>query len=138
MAINLAGCIIPGKNDEILLIHRNTARLKQWEIPGGKIEDDEDSQTAAIREAKEELGVDIEIEKLLGEKDFVMEGLAFHFTWYLGHIAIGRPQIMEPETFDEFDYFPLSGLHHMINALSPNARNFVAMVKTGKISLAET
>ena len=39
--IELAGAIILDKDNRILLIHRNTPELKQWELPGGKLEKDE-------------------------------------------------------------------------------------------------
>ncbi len=36
MNINLAGGILKDNKGRILLIHRNTLKLKQWELPGGK------------------------------------------------------------------------------------------------------
>jgi len=36
--LELAGAVILDKNKKILLMHRNTPNLMQWELPGGKIE----------------------------------------------------------------------------------------------------
>lgn len=36
--VELSGAIILDKQNKILLIHRNTKELKQWELPGGKLE----------------------------------------------------------------------------------------------------
>jgi len=50
-------------NDQVLLIHHR--RLNQWLPLGGHIELDEDPEAAALREAKEESGLEVE---LLGER----------------------------------------------------------------------
>jgi len=39
--IHLADCIIQDKDGKILLLHRNTPKRTQWEIPGGKIKEGE-------------------------------------------------------------------------------------------------
>jgi 8-oxo-dGTP pyrophosphatase MutT (NUDIX family) len=49
--------------DKVLVIHHRN--LKKWLPLGGHIELDEDPETAALREAKEESGLDVE---LLGER----------------------------------------------------------------------
>lgn len=55
------------KNGKVLLIKRGLEPfLGQWAIPGGRIEDGETAEQCAIREMKEETGLDIEIEKLVG------------------------------------------------------------------------
>lgn len=54
--------VINDKN-EILLV-KNWKR--GWEFPGGYVENGESVKSAAIREAKEEAGIDIHITKLCG------------------------------------------------------------------------
>ncbi len=51
------------QNEKILLIHHR--KLDKWLPLGGHIELDEDPEQAALREAKEESGLDVE---LLGER----------------------------------------------------------------------
>lgn len=55
---NAAKCYLI-KNDEVLAIKYNTDNIKAgyYDIPGGKIENDENAELAAIRELKEETGV---------------------------------------------------------------------------------
>ena len=50
-------------DDQVLLIHHR--KLDKWLPLGGHIELDEDPEQAAVREAKEESGLDVE---LLGER----------------------------------------------------------------------
>lgn len=50
--------------DGQLLIHKQV-KDQHWALPGGRVELMEDSQTSIIREMKEELGFDVEVERLL-------------------------------------------------------------------------
>ena len=58
---------------EVLLIKRgNPPRQGQWSLPGGRIEWGETTETAALRELKEETGVDAELLGLIDVVDGVM------------------------------------------------------------------
>ncbi len=57
------GCIFNEKG-EVLLQRRGDTN--KWGFPGGAIEIGETPQMAAIREAKEETGLDVEVGKLIG------------------------------------------------------------------------
>lgn len=57
------GCIFNVKG-EVLLQRRGDSN--KWGFPGGAIELGETPQMAAIREAKEETGLDVEIVKIIG------------------------------------------------------------------------
>jgi 8-oxo-dGTP diphosphatase len=55
------------ENGKVLLIKRGREPfLGQWAIPGGRIEDNESAEQCAIREMKEETGLTVKIEKLVG------------------------------------------------------------------------
>ena len=63
-----AGAIIMHK-DQILLLRRSTKETSKhgmWELPGGKLEDGETPEQAAIVESKEESGLDINIKGKAG------------------------------------------------------------------------
>lgn len=124
MKIRLAGCIIRNSEGKILLLHRNTSKRNQWEIPGGKIDKGENPQQTAKREVKEELNIDVEIVRKIGEKEFFEDGFAMDYIWFNAKIISGEPKLIEGN-FDEFKYFSLVELRTMENKLSPNARNFV-------------
>jgi 8-oxo-dGTP diphosphatase len=60
------------KGDRVLLIKRGTPpRLGQWSLPGGRIEWGEAVDVAALRELKEETGVEAELTGLLDVVDGV-------------------------------------------------------------------
>lgn len=50
--------------DGHVLIHKQV-KDQHWALPGGRVELMEDSQTSIIREMKEELGFDVEVDRLL-------------------------------------------------------------------------
>lgn len=58
-----AATVIFNDRGEILLIK---GPRRGWEMPGGQVEEGESLKEAAIREAKEESGIDIEINKYCG------------------------------------------------------------------------
>jgi 8-oxo-dGTP diphosphatase len=58
-----AAAIILNNNNEILLIK---GPRRGWEMPGGQVEEGESLAQAAIRETKEESGIEIEIIKFCG------------------------------------------------------------------------
>lgn len=57
------GCIFNDKG-EVLLQKR--ADSNKWGFPGGAVEIGETPQMAAIREVKEETGLDVEVDRLIG------------------------------------------------------------------------
>ncbi|ATC33962.1 NUDIX domain-containing protein [Caulobacter vibrioides] len=60
------------RGEEVLLIKRGTPpRLGQWSVPGGRLEWGEALQDAALRELKEETGVDAELLGLIDVIDGV-------------------------------------------------------------------
>ncbi len=59
--------IIEFPDGEIILIERKFDPFKgQWAIPGGMVEIGETVEQAAVREAKEETGLDVKLDRLVG------------------------------------------------------------------------
>jgi 8-oxo-dGTP pyrophosphatase MutT (NUDIX family) len=59
--VEAAGGVVKNQRDELLIIFRK----KKWDLPKGKLDYDESPQSAAVREVKEECGVDVELGKFL-------------------------------------------------------------------------
>lgn len=129
MIVRLAGCVIQNKAGDILLLHRNTPRLTQWELPGGKLEAGETPEQAATREVKEELGVEVRIEKYLGIGSFIHEDVEYDYSWYSATIISGQPKPAEPHMFDKFHYFSHQELQTNWPHLSINVHNLISQVK---------
>ena len=66
--IQVVGAAIINDNGELLCAQRGYGSLiGKWEFPGGKIEKGETDQQALVREIKEELNINIEVEELIDE-----------------------------------------------------------------------
>ena len=55
------------KDDQIALIERHRAGLHYFTFPGGHVEPGETPEKAAVREAKEELGLEVTIQRFLAK-----------------------------------------------------------------------
>jgi 8-oxo-dGTP diphosphatase len=85
------------RGDEVLLIRRGRPpRLGEWSLPGGRIESGERAVDAALRELREETGVEAEITGLLDVVDGIFPEAGRHYVlidyaarWLSGEPAAG-------------------------------------------------
>lgn len=106
-----AGAIVLNDQKEILLIkgpHRG------WEPPGGRVEVGESIRDAAIRETKEESGIDIEIINFCGIFQDVRNSVCS--TLFVGK-AIGGVPTTSAESL-EVGFFPLNEALEMVTWIS--------------------
>lgn len=108
--VHAGGCILNDKG-EVLLQRRGDC--DQWGFPGGTVELGETPQMAAIREVKEETGLDVEVGELIGiYTDFDVECangdqfqsilIAYELT------AVGGELFCDQEETLDLRYFPLN------------------------------
>ncbi len=100
----------------------------KWKFPGGRIEYREKAEDALKREMKEELGVEVEIEKFLFnlENYIPEEGEYWFVPVYLCRIKKGRVRNMEPEKCEEIAWFDIESLPENV---AHGTREIVAHVK---------
>lgn len=107
------GAFILNEKNELLLQKRAVpAEKDHWCIPGGRLEMFELLEHAVAREAKEELGVEIELIRLMGVCDHIIPEENAHWVAmsYLCKIRSGEPKIMEPDKASDLQWFPLDNL----------------------------
>ncbi|HWL23096.1 MAG TPA: NUDIX domain-containing protein [Ureibacillus sp.] len=105
-----AATIVINENNEILLIK---GPRRGWEMPGGQVEEGESLSDAAIRETKEESGIDVEIIKFCGIFQNVNRSICN--TLFLAK-PVGGELTTTPESL-EVGYFPIKeGLEMVTNS----------------------
>ena len=87
------------KQPEILLLHRK--ETDSWHLPKGTQEEGEDLVKTAIREAREETGLDVEVEKYLGSLPSLKEDGMPKLT----HYYLMKPVGKELEIFNHGDKY---------------------------------
>jgi 8-oxo-dGTP diphosphatase len=96
----------------LLTLRKRPPEAGCWSIVGGKLDFLEPLQECAIREAREEVGVEIAIERLLCVTDHRLprEGQHWVSPAFLGHILSGEARNCEPEKTSEVRWFRLGEL----------------------------
>jgi ADP-ribose pyrophosphatase YjhB (NUDIX family) len=128
--------------DEQVLLHRATNDA-WWALPGGRVELNESSADALVREMREEMGVEVELLRLLWvlERFFVTSqrhhSIQFYFLMQLPEALFpdSAPTFTSPQSNDlplEFQWYPLAELESLPLPLYP------AMLCTMLRSLPET
>lgn len=106
------GALIFNDEGKILLALRGQKAKNErgkWEIPGGAVDFGETLKDAIVREAKEELGVEIEVIEMLQVADHILPDEKQHWVspTYFCRIVNGTPKIMEPEKCERLGWFSI-------------------------------
>lgn len=114
------GVLLRQDNRVLLAQRRYEPDIGLWTLPGGLVELGEGIREAAKREAKEETGLDIEIERLLGVVDKIIQDeegrIRYHYALidFLAYPVGGEFKICSSEllaaqwiSLDEIHRYPL-------------------------------
>ncbi|MFW6047460.1 MAG: NUDIX hydrolase [Candidatus Woesearchaeota archaeon] len=129
--IQLSGSAII-KEKKLLLLWK--INQDHYEFPGGKVEEGETLEEAAIRETKEELGVDVEIIKYAGYEEFHTKNKDFQAHKYIAKILDNqKPKVMEPNKFKNFFWLPIEDYNNY--SVAPNVEEFCKEIIKDEIEL---
>jgi 8-oxo-dGTP diphosphatase len=106
-----AAAIVLNDQNEILLIK---GPRRGWEMPGGQVEEGESLKDAAIRETKEESGIDIEIIKFCGIFQNVERSICN--TLFLAKAIGGEPTTCQESL--EVGFFPIQEALEMVTYMN--------------------
>lgn len=122
-ALAVAGALVVDHSGRVLMIHRDSPGMSWWEVPGGKVEANEEPWDAAVRELGEELAIAVELVAEIATDTFDSLGTQVRYTWFLAKLVGGTPRPVEQD-FDAVGYFDVSDLASMAD-LSPSAHRVV-------------
>lgn len=111
----VAGVVIL-KGSKVLLVQEAYKKVRgQWNLPGGRVDKGETLERAAIREAKEEVGLDVKLGKHLrvihqNPQEPVLH--AFLAKSYSGNIKIDPEEMLDAKWFDVGEVLSMQGLRN--------------------------
>jgi 8-oxo-dGTP diphosphatase len=132
-----AGVLLVDERKRVLLTLRKAApEAGCWSILGGKVDFLETVQDCAIREAYEEAGVRISIQRLLCITDHLLPAENQHWVSpsYLAQILEGEAYNREPHKSEDLRWF---GLDELPVNLTMTARNAIAAYRSLLASATE-
>lgn len=98
------GTIVRMPDDRVLLVRRAIEPgYGKWVYPGGYVDRGEDLHTAAKREAREEAGVDIRLDRLINIYSYAGRTpviVVYAATWLAGEVVVDE-EGLEARTFDQ-------------------------------------
>ena len=110
--VGVGAFILNDKNHLLLILRNNPPEAGYWSIPGGKVEFMEKLEDAIIREIREEIGLNIKLEKLLCVTDHIVLSDNAHWVspTFLVFEERGRATNREPHAIRQVQWFPLTEL----------------------------
>ena len=121
--VGVGGVILDDQNRVLLQLRKKSPEAGFWSLPGGRIEFMERVEDALVREFKEELGVDITIERLLCVTNHILPEENVHWVSpaYQVRIVSGKPSNQEPMSTTTIEWFFLSELPENLTTTARSA-----------------
>jgi 8-oxo-dGTP diphosphatase len=101
----VAACYVVRDGRLLMVQRRFVEGTLEWAGPSGKIEAGETPEAAAVRETMEEVGVEIEPIKILGERDHPATGR--HLIYVACRYISGEPRVVDHEEVSAVEWVPI-------------------------------
>lgn len=118
-----------GETEILLSLRKNTGyRDGEYELPGGHVEAGEDIMQAMVREAKEELLIDIK------EKNLKIVHILHHYNGDRMNFVLstdcyeGKIQIGEPDCCEKLEWF---NIHNLPTNIIPKIKKTIEKIRDG-------
>ncbi|WP_025786196.1 NUDIX hydrolase [Sporosarcina sp. D27] len=98
--------IFDEQGDNVLMVKNKGENSSYYTLPGGAVESGETLEEAAVREAKEETGLDVELDGIFSISEAFFEDRGHHaiFFTFRGKIIGGEMSISMPEEIEEITW----------------------------------
>lgn len=113
-------------NDQVLMV-RNV-HSSTWSLPGGAVENEETLATAAVREAKEETGLDVELLGICAINECIFEGKGEHavFVTFKARVIDGEPTITRPREIGQIKWMHIDEADQLMPYYKGGLRKLIA------------
>ena len=104
--------VLVERDGRVLLVRRKGYGAGSWSTPGGFIDPGETPEVAAIREVREETGLEVADPAFVAITNDVFDGGAKHdvTVWFRARPAAGEAAVAAPEELAEVGWFPWDAL----------------------------
>jgi len=97
-----SGVIVEHRNRILLVRHVRPRRYDFWVAPGGGVQGSEDLSAAAVREVREESGLEVAATELLYIEELLQPGIRHCKFWFRGRLLGGELSTAAPEAQAEY------------------------------------
>lgn len=102
------GVLVVNGSEALLGLRRNPPGAGRWALPSGYVEHDEDFVTAAVREVREETGLEIRAQAVIAVVSSFLSPQAHFLSVYLLAHAVGG-ELVANDDLAAVRWFPLAG-----------------------------
>jgi 8-oxo-dGTP diphosphatase len=106
--IEAAGVAIFGDDGRLVLLIKENYDRHRWGFPGGALEPGETPEQAAVRETREETGLEVRVQSLVGSYSLADSSLVAHL--FRGAIVAGVPAVPDTGEIAEVAWWPVDAL----------------------------
>lgn len=103
--------------EKVLMVKNIGEKGSYYTLPGGAVEEGETLQEAAVREVKEETGLDVEVSGIVAVMEAFFEVRGHHAVFFIfdGEIRDGNINISMPEEIEEVVWMGVEEAERYIN-----------------------
>lgn len=107
--------VVVSEDDKILLVRHRKGNRQYWVLPGGRLEYGETFQECAVRELKEETGLEVEVEQFLFLSEAIAPDRSRHIVniYLKAHVTGGIMKVGNEPVLAGVDFIPLKELERI-------------------------
>lgn len=126
IGVGVGAVILNNRNEILLLLRMKEPEQGYWTIPGGTVEMFESIEDAIIREVKEEVNLEVKIDRLLGVTNHIIKDKSIHWVApaFLVKVVGGELHNNELNKHKKMKWFALNNLPDNITLTTEKALDY--------------
>lgn len=107
--------VIVVDGDQILLVKHRKGSRQYWVLPGGRLEYGETFEECAVREMKEETGLDVKVDEFVFLSEAIAPDRSRHIVniYLTAHVVGGTLKLGDEPVLAAVDYLPIAELPNL-------------------------